>query len=255
MHLISHCGVTNVFYYQTQYPQAFEDGAGFRCVAGDVESGIIRVCPLIRPADFPALARPPDCKYSHTVTIRADADNPGDVITLFFSPATAKRNWFVVAFPAPFYRRSYRRPGTPAPAASPAGRDRSAVPHLLRLPCLWGLFTPGLVALPLPFAWFPPSAAPVLPQNSGMALFPPPSDGPVVPLSTITSSPSACESASLMGARSSPAISIPPLSRHVLLITKDSGAGGQGSEQMVRGEGGVEQEDEPNDEEVPDGDW
>jgi hypothetical protein len=45
------------------------------------------------------------------------------------------------------------------------------------------------------------------------------------------------------------------MSRHVLLITKDSGAGGQGSEQVVRGEGGVEQEDEPNDEEVPDGDW
>ncbi|KAI9508687.1 hypothetical protein F5148DRAFT_1352371 [Russula earlei] len=49
--------------------------------------------------------------------------------------------------------------------------------------------------------------------------------------------------------------SVKYLSRHVLLITKDSGAGGQRSEQMVHGINGVEQEDKPNDKEVPDGDW
>ncbi|KAI9511683.1 hypothetical protein F5148DRAFT_1280486 [Russula earlei] len=52
-----------------------------------------------------------------------------------------------------------------------------------------------------------------------------------------------------------PFYGIHSLSRHVLLITKDSGAGGQGSEQMVHRIDSIEQEDEPNDKQIPKGYW
>ena len=104
---LSHCGVTNAVYTSSQFPSAFALSITVRPAIHIDTTGFQVPLPIL-PA-FPSerdIMRRPTAQVSHIATIHFGVEHEGsisDTAHVFFDEKFASRNFFITAFPRPFY--------------------------------------------------------------------------------------------------------------------------------------------------------